>query len=71
VSFAEGYSIILTCDERDHDRMLPRNHEAFGDNKTEARKVAKRDGWRVDWKNFEAICPFCAQRLNLGSKRHG
>lgn len=68
MSISEGYSIILGCDERDHDRLLPRNYEAFGSNKTAARKVAKRDGWCVNWKNFEATCPLCVQRLNPKEK---
>jgi hypothetical protein len=61
VSIAEGYSIALCCDSSTHDRLLPRNAEAFSETKAGARKIVKRWGWVVNWKMSESTCPVCAK----------
>jgi len=56
---AEGYSINVSCDNRNH--LLGRRTTFYGVNKKACRREMLAEGWTII--NGEVLCPACNERL--------
>jgi 5-methylcytosine-specific restriction endonuclease McrA len=59
MSIYANFDLRLWCDNNNlvHKRRFPDYYS--GDNKTEAFRKARNDGWKINIKNDVAICPEC------------
>ena len=68
-----GYSLHLYCDNVEDDTCVGRGAvkwptEAYGDTKQEAFSMARRWGWRVNQRQYTAICPYCVAESEAGGE---